>query len=90
MAEHTAGTEVFMPLLDEGTDVWRPVRAQHVADDVYRIIGDAPDPDDEVWQFVPGTLVRCREQKLSRGVCLVAFEVARPQLRNPADATPTI
>ena len=78
MVEHTGGTEVFMPLLDEGTDVWRPVRAEHVAGDVYRVIGDAPDPEDEIWQFLPGTLVRCREQQLSGGVRLVAFEAASP------------
>jgi hypothetical protein len=74
MVEPAASTKIFMPLLDEGVDVWRPVRAQPVSGDVYRIIGEAPDPEDEQWQFLPGTLVRCREQMLSGGACLVAYE----------------
>jgi hypothetical protein len=47
MVEHTASAEVLVSLFDKGTDVWRPVRAQHLAGDVYRIIGEVPDPEDE-------------------------------------------
>jgi len=74
MVEPAASIEIYMLLLDEGVDVWRPVRAQHVAGDVYRIIEEAPDPEDEHWQFPPGALVRCRRQMLSGGACLVAYE----------------
>ncbi len=75
-------------MLDEGVDVWRPVRAQHVSDDVYRITGEAPDPEDEHWKLPPGALVRCREQMLSGGIRLVAFEAVSD--RGSRDATPTI
>jgi NAD(P)H-flavin reductase len=67
---------VFVSLLDEGVDVWRPVSAQHIRDDVYRIVGQPPDPGDEKWEFLPGQHVRCRLQQLSEGQFLVAYEAA--------------
>jgi hypothetical protein len=56
MAEVT----IEMPLLNEGIDVWRPVKAERVSNDAYRVLG--PVPDDEDWAFSPGTIVRCRFQ----------------------------
>jgi hypothetical protein len=37
---------IFMPLLDEGTEVWRPVKAIRKSDG-YLVLG--PMPSDEVW-----------------------------------------
>lgn len=65
---------VFVSLLEEGVDVWRPVSAEHVRDDTYRIVGEPPDPANEKWKFLPGELVRCRQQALSGGSSLVAYE----------------
>jgi len=42
-------TEVYIALLDEGTDVWRPVDAEHVRDDEYMLRGAIPE--GEVWEF---------------------------------------
>jgi len=67
-------TEIFVPLLDEGTDVWRPAPAAHVKADVYGVPRETSE--DEHWKFSPGQLVRCRQQQLSGGDCLVAFESA--------------
>lgn len=69
-------TTIFVYLLNEGTDVWRPVEAQHLGEDRYRILSKNVDPEDEAWQFPSGAVVRCRQQKLSKGDRLVAFEVA--------------
>jgi len=69
-------SQIYVSLLNEGTDVWRPVTAEQLRDDVYRIIGEAPDSDDEEWEFAPGDIVRCRKQKLSGNDCLVAYEAA--------------
>jgi hypothetical protein len=63
---------IFVYLLDEGTDVWRPVQAEHVSGDRYRIIGTNSDPDDEHWEFQTGEVVRCEFRDLSGGKCLVA------------------
>ncbi len=71
-------TIIHVYLLDEGVDCWRPVAAEHIRDDVYRIVGEAPNSEDEKWQFLPGQLVRCKSQELVKGVspenCLVAYE----------------
>jgi hypothetical protein len=50
-------------LPEEGPDVWRPVTAQPVLHDLYRLI-DAP-PEGEVWEFKQGDTVRCRRRLLS-------------------------
>jgi len=67
-------TQIYVPLLDEGTDVWRPASAEHIRDDVYRITSEPSE--DEYWKFSAWQLVRCRQQKLSGGDCLVAYESA--------------
>ena len=56
---------VYMPLLNEGTDVWRPVQATRLADDRFVIQG--PAPDDEMWTFPAGSTVRCEEKAFSGG-----------------------
>ncbi len=61
---------VFLP--DEAVDVWRPVEADCLGPDEYRLIG--PVPEEEVWEFKPGDAVRCREHVFYSGVRgLVAF-----------------
>ena len=54
-----------MPLLNEGTDVWRPVEATRLATGYYRIDGEVLS--DEQWAFPPGTVVRCEWKTLSGG-----------------------
>ena len=54
-----------MPLLNEGVDVWAPVDVAKVNDDTYIVLSRGYRPDDEDWQFVPGTIVRCVWRKLS-------------------------
>lgn len=56
-------TTVYVALLDEGVDVWRPVQAEHVGGDLYRLTGERPD--DEAWFFGAGDVVRCKERTLS-------------------------
>ena len=67
-------TTIFISLIGEGADVWRPVTAEHVHDEVYRITG-SPADDTETWQFIAGDIVRCREHTFSGGERgLVAYE----------------
>ena len=68
---------VYVALLDEGVECWRPVDAAHVREDEYVLGG--PVPDDEAWEFQPGELVRCREHRFSDGgTALVAFARVQP------------
>jgi hypothetical protein len=70
---------IYIYLPAEAVDVWAPVDAEHVRDDIYRILDCRGE--DEAVQFGAGMLVRCRMQKLSGGhgravESLVAFEAA--------------
>jgi hypothetical protein len=56
---------IFIPLLDEGTAVWRPVTAVQVAANAYRIDATVIPSDDERWAYSPGELVRCVRRDLS-------------------------
>lgn len=61
----SAMVKMQMPLLNEGTDVWRPVEVTPLQGAVYRVEG--PQPDDEEWEFAPGTLIVCKWKKFSDG-----------------------
>lgn len=51
--------EIYVYLLDEGTDMWRPAQALRLNDGVYCLLWTPSyDPEDERWEFVPGTVVR--------------------------------
>jgi hypothetical protein len=66
---------IYVALLNEGTVVWRPVRAEAIGSGVFRISQDAPmDSEDEEWEFLPGEHVRCEQRVLSDGPVLVAVE----------------
>ena len=56
MASSTEIATVFVRLLDEGTDVWRPVKARRLGETTYQI-ADEPAPEDEAWAFQPGDIV---------------------------------
>ena len=56
MASSTDLATVFVRILDEGTDVWRPVKAVRLGATTYRIADD-PVPEDEAWVFQPGDIV---------------------------------
>ncbi len=67
---------IYVPLLDEGTDVWRPVKAEELEDDLFRIKAmDDYNSADENWRFKPGEIVRCKRRILSGGNVLVAVEL---------------
>lgn len=67
-------TTIYMPLLNEGVDVWRPIDATQVSSDTYRVEG--PTPDHEEWAFPPGSVVRCERKLLSGGEALTAVCIA--------------
>lgn len=51
---------IYVALLDEGLNVWRPVEARRLPDGAYLILEQGYDRDTETWQFEPGTVVTCR------------------------------
>ncbi|MFO7690717.1 MAG: hypothetical protein R6W83_09240 [Cryobacterium sp.] len=69
------GAVVYVALLGEGTEVWRPVAAIEVSTGHFRLLGSSPV--EESWQFPPGALVRCEPHVFSGGEQgLVAVEAA--------------
>jgi hypothetical protein len=59
---------VYIRLLDEGTDVWRPARATVLPDGTFRLLEpNGYDPDAERWEFLPLTKVRCVTRKFADG-----------------------
>jgi hypothetical protein len=66
---------VYVALRDEGVDAWRPVEAEQLTESIYRL-ADAPPLEGEVWEFAPGSTVRCEQRELSDGSVLVAVAIA--------------
>lgn len=69
---------VYVALVLEGAECWRPAFAEPVAKDVFRLL--APDdysPEHEEWEFAPGSIVRCESTMLDDGEYLVAVELVQ-------------
>ncbi|WP_230531010.1 hypothetical protein [Microvirga roseola] len=51
---------IYVRLIGEGTDVWRPVRAEQITTDKYCILEECVPPG-ETWEFQPGDVVKVRK-----------------------------
>jgi hypothetical protein len=58
---------IYVKLVGEGVEVWRPVKAEHLRDDVYLIVDQPYDRDSETWQFGPGSSVVCEPVESADG-----------------------
>lgn len=75
--ENDASVVVYVRLLDEGVAAWRPVRALRKGSNVVMLqSADDYDPEDEVWEFVPGQLVAVEERRLDGEPALVVTQLA--------------
>ena len=64
---------IYMPLLDEGVDVWRPVPAWKIDAQTYIVLRpDDYDPEDERWTFPPGSTVECEPRRIDNDDVLAA------------------
>lgn len=70
---------IYIELLDEGVDVWRPVEAVLIDEDWYRISSRKLDPSEQ-WAFQTGDVVRCETRQLSGGLVRVAVETRDPNI----------
>ena len=68
--------EIYVSLLDEGVEVWRPVIAERLDRDVYRIVEQLYDGETERWQFEPGDAVVCAIVESEDGPILGAVRLA--------------
>ena len=66
--------EVFVHLLNEGTSVLRPAQAIASGGMRFKLVEpEGYDPDDEQWEFPPGSEVECRVEILAGREVLVAY-----------------
>ena len=67
--------EIYVKLLNEGTEVYRPVPASKIKDNIYRLEGAGNyDTEDEEWEFKPGTLVKTERKYFDGKMALIALE----------------
>jgi hypothetical protein len=68
---------VYVRLLGEGTEVYRPVPAEGISPSVFILGGqDIHNVDDEEWEFLPGDQVEVETRSLSGESVLVATKLA--------------
>lgn len=64
---------IYISLLDEGTTVRRPARAYRRPDGAYIVLRPPEyNPDDEIWEYPPGSSVICESVTTSDGKTILA------------------
>ena len=67
---------IYIRLIDEGTDVLRPTEAEELANGLFKVMPTPEyDPDDEEWEFIPGSVVRGVIRKLEGQTFLIAVDM---------------
>jgi hypothetical protein len=70
-------TTIYIRLLDEGTEVARPTRAVDMGDGTFRVLPTPDyDPEDEHWEFPPGSIVQCETRQQQDADFLMAVKHA--------------
>jgi hypothetical protein len=65
--------DLYIPLLNEGTEVLRPTQGLLLAPDAVQVLATADyDPAVEEWEFPPGSKVRCVSEMRNGRTLLVA------------------
>jgi len=65
--------DMFVRLLDEGTEVYRPTQALDLGDGLFRLEATVDyDSETEVWEFAPGSVVRSEIRSTESGQYLIA------------------
>ena len=64
---------IYIPLLEEGTSVSRPTKGLALGNNVFEVLPtEKYDPEDEIWEFPPGSIVVCERKNTSVGEVLMA------------------
>jgi hypothetical protein len=67
--------QIYVKLTDEVVDVWRPVEAEHLQGDIYRISDQPYDRLAEPWEFEPGDIVVAEVIQSNGGQMLAAVRL---------------
>jgi hypothetical protein len=72
---NTSKVKIFVRLLDEGTDVSRPTDALDLGNGLFKILPIPNyDPEEEIWEFPPGSVVRSERRQSEAGEYLLAVK----------------
>jgi hypothetical protein len=67
---------IYIRLLDEGTDVLRPTEAEQLVNGLFKVMPTPGyNPDNEKWEFIPGSVVRGVIRNVKGQDVLVADDV---------------
>lgn len=67
---------IYIRLLNEGTDVSRPTEALELGSGLFRVLPTHDyDPEDEEWEFLPGSVVECEKIQDAQGEHLCAVKL---------------
>lgn len=70
---------IYIRLLDEGTEVFRPTTAEALGQRLFKVLPTPHyNPEDEKWEFVPGSVVECEKRTLDGEEVLVAVRGVKP------------
>ncbi len=60
--------KIYVQLLEEGSDTILGTTADDLGNGTYRLLPTPEyDPEDQIWEFLPGSVVRIKEHKLLTG-----------------------
>lgn len=80
-ASSTKTFDLYVPLLNEGTDVLRPTKGIWLGDDEAQVLAAADyDPRTEEWVFPPGSRVKCMSEVRGGRQLLVARQLVDRKL----------
>ncbi|MDR3576148.1 MAG: hypothetical protein P4L50_19955 [Anaerolineaceae bacterium] len=66
---------IYIRLLGEGTLVYRPTQGLKIGGLIFKVLPtENYNPEDENWEFPPGTIVRCQKENKGGKEILVAVE----------------
>lgn len=61
-------TLIYVQLLEEGTDTVQGTQAVIIGNGLYKLLPTSNyDPEDTIWEFLPGTVVKCKPWKTADG-----------------------
>lgn len=66
---------IYVRLLGEDIEVWRPVQAEKINESIYKILSEENVPAGEDWEFQHGSLVEVVEKKSDHEVILTAISL---------------
>ena len=66
--------EIYVRLLDEGTECSRPTRAVDLGNGLFKVLPTPDyDPADEIWEFPPDSIVRSETRRSEGKEILLAI-----------------